>query len=82
MKNIDLIKQELHEYINELTPRELYVLDSIIADYQCDLGKDIKHKFNCDLCEQSFGSCGLDKDDTDKECCVNRFTMYCNMDAE
>lgn len=82
MKNIDLIKQELHEYINELTPRELYILDSIIADYQDDLGKDIEHKFNCDLCEQSFGFCALDNDDTNKECCINRFTMYCNMNAE
>lgn len=81
LKNIDLIKQELHTYIDELSPRELYILDSVVADYHKEIGKELGHRFNCSLCEDLFGSCGLDEDDRNKECCINRFMMFCNMEA-
>lgn len=77
MKRIDVIKQEVCDYVQNLSAGELYIVLSVLEDYHNVTGfPELKERFTCIKCIELFGTCSDEDIEPDK--CVKRFQEYVN----
>lgn len=75
MNNFEAMKEEICDFINQLSEEELY---DFISDQE---GNEYEFEtvLTCQRCKERYGKCS----ENDKyEECVSRFQRYCNEDAE
>ena len=58
MRNIDLLKKEINDYLQQISAEELYILLSVLQDHSEEISfPELKGEFTCDKCIELFGEC-------------------------